>query len=244
MQGQAKIQPPGNLPDARAPGQLAQSGFGLPISHRRTFAFALQATAHSDLPALRHPACAGQLRRLPGHGEPEASSTRRREELSVESVGGHGQTKGIVEGFVCARPGGPGAIQATEVAQATGGRMPSRRVKSAAAPRLAFSEVPEGVRPGGPVAIQATGVAQATGGRMPSRRVKSAAAPRLAFSEVPEGARSGGPGAIQATEVAQATGGRMPSRRVKSASRSSRAGDALGASDRSRAGRRVPRGIA
>jgi hypothetical protein len=179
----------------------ARAGFGLPISRRRTFAFALQAPAHSDLPALRHPACAGQLRRLPGHGEPEASSTRRREELSVESVGGHGQTKGIVEGFVCARPGGPGAIQAT-------------------------------------------GVAQATGGRMPSRRVKSAAAPRLAFSEVPEGARSGGPGAIQATEVAQATGGRMPSRRVKSASRSSRAGDALGASDRSRAGRRVPRGIA
>ena len=62
----------------------AQSGFGLPISRRRTFAFALQASAHSDLPApagappLGHPACAGQIRRRAGHGEPKASSTKAR----------------------------------------------------------------------------------------------------------------------------------------------------------------------
>ncbi len=33
----------------------ARAGFRLPMSRRRTFASALQAPAHSDLPALRHP---------------------------------------------------------------------------------------------------------------------------------------------------------------------------------------------
>ena len=38
--------------------------------HRRTFATAILAFAHSMLTALRHPACAGQQRRLSGSGQP------------------------------------------------------------------------------------------------------------------------------------------------------------------------------
>jgi len=37
---------------------------------RRTFAAPVLGFAHSMLPALRHPACACQQRRLPGHGHP------------------------------------------------------------------------------------------------------------------------------------------------------------------------------
>ena len=54
-------------------GRLARTGFGLPVSPRRTFAFALQATAHSDLPALRHPWLRWSNTPSPGHGEPESS---------------------------------------------------------------------------------------------------------------------------------------------------------------------------
>jgi len=34
-----------------------------------------------------------------GTGEPEASSTRRRWKLSAETVGGHAQTKGVLEDY-------------------------------------------------------------------------------------------------------------------------------------------------
>ena len=42
------------------------------MPRRRTFACALRAFAHSEASALRHPACAGRLRRLSGHGQPLA----------------------------------------------------------------------------------------------------------------------------------------------------------------------------
>jgi len=49
---------------------------GLPMPRRRTFATAILSFAHSMLtalarsPPLRHPAYAGQQRRLSGHGQP------------------------------------------------------------------------------------------------------------------------------------------------------------------------------
>jgi hypothetical protein len=43
---------------------------GLPTPRRRTFATGILPFAHSMLTALRHPACAGQQRRLSGHGQP------------------------------------------------------------------------------------------------------------------------------------------------------------------------------
>ena len=49
-------------------------GSGLTGPHRRTFAPAIQASAHSMLTALRHPACAGQQRRLLGPGQPLTDS--------------------------------------------------------------------------------------------------------------------------------------------------------------------------
>jgi len=48
----------------------AARGFGLPVSSRRTLASDILSFARSMLTALRHPACAGQQRRLPGHGQP------------------------------------------------------------------------------------------------------------------------------------------------------------------------------
>jgi hypothetical protein len=42
----------------------------LPTPRRRTFAPAFPACAHSDLPALRHPVCAGQLTPAPGPWAP------------------------------------------------------------------------------------------------------------------------------------------------------------------------------
>ena len=49
---------------------MLRDGSGLPMPHRRTLASAILAFARSMLTALRHPACAGQQRRLPGHGQP------------------------------------------------------------------------------------------------------------------------------------------------------------------------------
>jgi len=40
------------------------------MPHRRTFASAILAFAHSMPAALRHPVCAGRQGRLPGHGHP------------------------------------------------------------------------------------------------------------------------------------------------------------------------------
>jgi len=40
------------------------------MPRRRTFAAGILPFAHSMLTALRHPACAGQQRRLSGHGQP------------------------------------------------------------------------------------------------------------------------------------------------------------------------------
>jgi len=69
----AGVAPP-NPPNARLAERVPARGY--PVPSRRTFASALQAPALSDLPALRHPACAGQIRRLNGRGNPGASSTQ------------------------------------------------------------------------------------------------------------------------------------------------------------------------
>ena len=45
---------------------------GLPVPLRRTFTAGILPSAHSMLPALRHPVCACQQLRLPGHGQPLA----------------------------------------------------------------------------------------------------------------------------------------------------------------------------
>ena len=64
---------------AHAPSPDVRYGSGLPMSRRRTFATSTNppgadrcplSFAHSMLTALRHPACAGQQRRLWGHGQP------------------------------------------------------------------------------------------------------------------------------------------------------------------------------
>jgi len=44
------------------------------MPRRRTFAADILSFAHSMLAALRHPACAGQQRRLRGTGSPSLSS--------------------------------------------------------------------------------------------------------------------------------------------------------------------------
>jgi hypothetical protein len=66
-----------------------RAGFGLPISHRRTFAFALQAPAHSDLPALRHPWLRWSA--TPAPGTRGAQSLPRRSDrppgLSIDRAG-------------------------------------------------------------------------------------------------------------------------------------------------------------
>jgi len=49
-----------------------RGGSGLPVPWSRTFAAGILPCAHSMLPALRHPAYAGQQRRLSGHGQPLA----------------------------------------------------------------------------------------------------------------------------------------------------------------------------
>ena len=49
-------------------------GSGLTGPHRRTFATAILAFAHSMLTVLRHPACACQQRRLSGAGQPLTDS--------------------------------------------------------------------------------------------------------------------------------------------------------------------------
>ena len=49
-------------------------GSGLTGPRRRTFASAILAFAHSMLTALRHPACAGQQRRLSEPGQPLTDS--------------------------------------------------------------------------------------------------------------------------------------------------------------------------
>ena len=65
--------------------QLAQTAFGLPISRRRTFASALQATAHSDLPALRHPWL--RWSNTPAPGTRGARSLLNRKGEAAETVG-------------------------------------------------------------------------------------------------------------------------------------------------------------
>jgi len=51
---------------------------GPPVPHRRTFATAFVASAHSMPAALRHPACAGRQGRLPGHWQPLAGRTAKK----------------------------------------------------------------------------------------------------------------------------------------------------------------------
>ena len=50
--------------------QVANLSYGAAHAHRRTFAAGILPFAHSMPAALRHPACAGQQRRLPGTGSP------------------------------------------------------------------------------------------------------------------------------------------------------------------------------
>ena len=51
---------------------LVSAGSGLPVPSRRTLAPALQASARSMLPSLRHPACARPATPLDWHGQPRA----------------------------------------------------------------------------------------------------------------------------------------------------------------------------
>ena len=46
------------------------AGSGLPMPHRRTFATAFVAFAHSDAACVRHPGCAWRHTPAPGHGQP------------------------------------------------------------------------------------------------------------------------------------------------------------------------------
>jgi len=46
------------------------------MPRRRTFATGILPFTHSMPAALRHPACAGRQRRLPGHGQPLAVCRR------------------------------------------------------------------------------------------------------------------------------------------------------------------------
>jgi len=50
---------------------------GLPVPLLRTFTAGIRPSAHSRLPALRHPVCACLQRRLPGHGQPLAPRSHR-----------------------------------------------------------------------------------------------------------------------------------------------------------------------
>jgi len=56
-------------PGSRDVGRRGR-GSVLPMSRRRTLATGILPSARSMLTALRHPACAGQQRRLSGHGQP------------------------------------------------------------------------------------------------------------------------------------------------------------------------------
>jgi hypothetical protein len=73
---------------------------GLPTPRRRPFATGILPFAHSMLTALRHPACAGQQRRLSGHGQPLTdvsechTSPKRKRGLAT-----------LVSGFPCLRCG-------------------------------------------------------------------------------------------------------------------------------------------
>ena len=92
------------------------------------------ATAHSDLPApagappLGHPACAGQLRRRAGHGEPEASSNESPRRKPRGCPGG--ETLRVfpsahASGFQTGRLGVTPAVEPAYLTSA--GRMPKRR---------------------------------------------------------------------------------------------------------------------
>ena len=50
---------------------------GYPVPSRRTLTAAILASARSDVPALRHPAFAGHIRRLNGRGNPSPTSSRK-----------------------------------------------------------------------------------------------------------------------------------------------------------------------
>ncbi len=56
---------------------LGSAGSGLPVPSRRTLAPALQASARSMLPSLRHPACARPATPLDWHGQPRAVNRPR-----------------------------------------------------------------------------------------------------------------------------------------------------------------------
>jgi hypothetical protein len=75
------------------------AGSGSPLPSRRTLAAAILASARSDVPALRHPWLRWSHTPSQRQGQPLASSTRRRKELSAETVGGHAQTQGVIEDY-------------------------------------------------------------------------------------------------------------------------------------------------
>jgi hypothetical protein len=54
-------------------GLLERAGSRSPLPSRRTLAAPILGFTRSDLPALRPPACAGQIRRLNGRGQPRSS---------------------------------------------------------------------------------------------------------------------------------------------------------------------------
>ena len=61
------------------------------MPRRRTFATDILSFAHSMLTALRHPACAGQQRRLSGHGQPLTDAAERIEARSaIDGMGWDG----------------------------------------------------------------------------------------------------------------------------------------------------------
>ena len=57
---------------ALEPRAALARGSGLPMPRRRTLTPPFLGFVRSMLAALRHPACAGQQRRLAGHGQPLA----------------------------------------------------------------------------------------------------------------------------------------------------------------------------
>jgi len=57
-------------------GTLPPRRSGLPVPRRRTLAPGILPCARSMLTALRHPGCAGQQRRLVGHGQPRATFSK------------------------------------------------------------------------------------------------------------------------------------------------------------------------
>jgi len=143
-------------------------GSGLPTPRRRTLATNILFFARSDLPALRHPACAGQLTPAPGHGQPLTCRAN-----TGSRPGGPGScqptesAKGISAGcreFPCrlffatrqalprSRPGGPGSCQPTESAKGISAGCREFPCRLFFATRQALPRS----RPGGPGSCQPT----------------------------------------------------------------------------------------